>query len=182
MAQIAIRLGDLKAAGRIVEDLKRHGFTADYYHRRAHLLLQEGQPEDALAAARAAVQENPRRFESYALESEALIALGRLDEARSKLDHLPVRSGRDADLKSGLLCRLDLRFNADWRAADLRWRTIARNDSTLYTRVRLEILDSALRDPGLDLSARAAYERERSALLSKGIDLDDLQLEVQSGT
>ncbi len=56
--------------------------------RHAETLLRTGRPADALAQAREVLASNPRRLRATALETRALLALGRRDEAAAALARL----------------------------------------------------------------------------------------------
>jgi thioredoxin-like negative regulator of GroEL len=175
LAKVLIRLKLLDEAKMVVEDMRRYGFDADYWHRHAHVLLIEGRVDEAIEAARRGIETGPARNEARSLLTEGLIAKGDLAEAENALDQVVVRSQRDRDLRERLLCKIHTR-GGDYQKAEAHWRRIRNPDDPDARRVRLDLIDARLAHTKLPNPARVELEVEREKVRSGRDDLEDLPL------
>jgi putative PEP-CTERM system TPR-repeat lipoprotein len=85
---------------------------ADYWETRAHAAMQAGRPGEAVDAFRKAAEvvddpQGSQRFKLHAGEAEALLAAGRLDEARAVATRLQSQSPR-SPVANYLMSRVEL--------------------------------------------------------------------------
>ena len=66
--------------------LQQHGFSEEFYLRKAQLLLHQNQPSLALECCQKASLFAPGEFDVSIIETEALIRLKRIDEAQDQLE------------------------------------------------------------------------------------------------
>lgn len=173
VAQVAIKSGRLDAAERAIEDLKVGGFEPEHFHRLSHLRLRQDRPDEALAAARRAAALVGHRIQVRAMEAQALIALGRLEEAQRMLGDLQPKSVRDRDIRTGLLCRLELQ-KGNWRRANELWQQMAQPDFHVNREVRVAVVAAALGDYALSAEEREQFLREQQRLETGFDEVEDL--------
>lgn len=151
LARVSLRLGDSEGASKELERALAAGADAGSIAPVRHdILMAQGQFEEALATAT-----------SPLAKAEALLALGRLDEARSSLDEARAQAPSDPDV---------LRAEAQW----------------LWARGQLQeaiaVLDGLLVDEPDDAAAALARGRYALALGDASKARDVLKVASEAGT
>lgn len=88
---------------------------------QAQILLQHGQPQQALAAAETALRLNPNELNAHNLQASALIRLNRLDEAKQKIEQALAQKLDGVGLRTALFQIAFLQGNGDSLKQQIDW-------------------------------------------------------------
>ncbi len=88
---------------------------------QAQLLLQHGQPQEALAAAETALKLNPHELTAHNLQASALLRLNRFDEARQKIEQALAQKLDGLGLRTALFQLAFLQGNGELLKQQLDW-------------------------------------------------------------
>jgi tetratricopeptide (TPR) repeat protein len=173
-AQIAIEIKDYASAEDYVDQLKRLGEDADYYHRYSTLLAARKAFRPALTFADMANKDPRRRFEFLANRVGILIELEEYKKADEELTQLDnnFRLGWDYhDVRLALRCKLLLRQN-QWRPVETLLNQLKGENARLKLALRVEILKKKIQDLTASPGERAEAQQELEAIASPEVIAD----------
>jgi len=181
MSLLVLRAGDEERAAQMLRDLytieRRGAFGA--YHRAPWIeyLLLRGRFEEALSAARETAELDAplAPIVGAALEGEALLALGRNDEARAALERARAAAAGIASVERGNLFEQILP-GVSWRYLDVLDALIVLYSGDVQTGGKRLLQHAASRAAGrnIDIWAGGAFRTETFALYASRLGHSEL--------
>ncbi|PON15638.1 hypothetical protein C2W62_22730 [Candidatus Entotheonella serta] len=146
---------------------------------QARLLLQHGQPQQALSEAEAALKLNPNELNAHNVQANALIRLNRLDEAKQKIEQALAQKLDGVGLRTALFQIAFLQGNGDSLKQQFDWaRAQQLEDKALDWQAQVAAANGSIKQAAADWrkaidlnQQRGREELSASYALAAGIRL-----------